>query len=270
VDSKRENTVNRNSEATLSAAAMAAPAVQNSDGIRRRERGQRRFCHSIQEQSEREMRIRLEERHNERARIARELHDTLFQGFHGASMQLHNAVEKMPAHSPERHSLADALRLVRRVLDEGRTVLQGLRAPGFVPASIEQELSGFLEEFSPSGVRCEISVSGRPRELKPAVQEQINLIGREALVNALLHSTATRIEAEVEYSPRRVRVLVRDNGCGIDPCVAQTRGESHWGLLGMRERAESIGARLTIWSRPGAGTEVEVSVGNQALAEACA
>jgi signal transduction histidine kinase len=270
VDSKRENTVNRNSEATLSAAAMAAPAVQNSDGIRRRERGQRRFCHSIQEQSEREMRIRLEERHNERARIARELHDTLFQGFYGASMQLHNAVEKMPAHSPERHSLADALRLVRRVLDEGRTVLQGLRAPGFVPASIEQELSGFLEEFSPSGVRCEISVSGRPRELKPAVQEQINLIGREALVNALLHSTATRIEAEVEYSPRRVRVLVRDNGCGIDPCVAQTRGESHWGLLGMRERAESIGARLTIWSRPGAGTEVEVSVGNQALAEACA
>jgi signal transduction histidine kinase len=270
VDSKRENTVNRNSEATLSAAAIAAPAVQNSDGIRRRERGQRRFCHSIQEQSEREMRIRLEERHNERARIARELHDTLFQGFYGASMQLHNAVEKMPAHSPERHSLADALRLVRRVLDEGRTVLQGLRAPGFVPASIEQELSGFLEEFSPSGVRCEISVSGRPRELKPAVQEQINLIGREALVNALLHSTATRIEAEVEYSPRRVRVLVRDNGCGIDPCVAQTRGESHWGLLGMRERAESIGARLTIWSRPGAGTEVEVSVGNQALAEACA
>jgi signal transduction histidine kinase len=262
--------VNRNSEATLSAAAMAAPAVLNGDGIRRRERGRRRFCHSIQEQSEREMRIRLEERHNERARIARELHDTLFQGFYGASMQLHNVVEKMPAHSPERHALADALRLVRRVLDEGRTVLQGLRAPGFVPASIEQELSGFLEEFSPSGVRCEISVSGRPRELKPAVQEQINLIGREALVNALLHSTATRIEAEVEYAPRRVRVLVRDNGCGIDPYVAQATGESHWGLLGMRERAEVIGAKLTIWSRPGAGTEVEVSVPNQALAEACA
>ena len=185
-------------------------------------------------------------------------------------MLLHNVVERMPAHSPDRHSLADALRLVGRVLDEGRTVLQGLRAPGFVPASIEQELSGFLEEFSPCGVHCEISVNGRPRELRPAVQEQINLIGREALVNALLHSTATRIEAEVEYSPRRVRVLVRDNGCGIDPCVAQTRRESHWGLLGMRERAESIGAKLTIWSRPGAGTEVEISVPSHALAEACA
>jgi signal transduction histidine kinase len=261
--------VNRNSEA-VSATAVAAPAILNGDDTRRDERGQRRSCHSIQEQLDREMQIRLEERHNERARIARELHDTLFQGFHGASMLLHNVVEKMPAHSPDQRSLADALRLVRRVLDEGRTVLQGLRAPGFAPTSIEQELSGFLEEFSPCGVRCEISVSGRPRELRPAVQEQINLIGREALVNALLHSTATRIEAEVEYSPRRVRVLVRDNGCGIDPCVAQTKRESHWGLLGMRERAESIGARLTIWSRPGAGTEVEVSVPSQALAEACA
>src|SRR5271163_2106893 len=141
-------------------------------------------------------------------------------------------------------------------------------AAAFVPATIEQELSGFLEEFSPCGVRCEIRVTGRPRELRPAVQEQINLIGREALVNALLHSTATRIEADIEYSPRRVRVLVRDNGCGIDQYVVQTRRESHWGLLGMRERAESIGAKLTIWSRPGAGTEVEVSVPSQALAEA--
>jgi signal transduction histidine kinase len=262
--------VNCNSDATVNGTAMSAPAVLNGDGIRGRERGQRRFCHSLQEQLDREMRIRLEERHKERARIARELHDTLFQGFHGASMLLNNVVEKMPAHSPERHSLADALRLVHRVLDEGRTVLQGLRAPGFAPATIEQELSGFLEEFSPSGVRCEISVSGRSRELRPAVQEQINLIGREALVNALLHSTATRIEAEVEYSPRRVRVLVRDNGCGIDPCAAQAKRESHWGLLGMRERAESIGARLTIWSRPGAGTEVEISVPGQALAGACA
>jgi signal transduction histidine kinase len=258
--------VNRNSEATLGATAMAAPAV----GERRGARGQRRLHHSIQEQLDREMSIRLEERHHERARIARELHDTLFQGFHGASMLLNNVVERMPAHSPDRDSLADALRLVHRVLDEGRTVLQGLRAPGFVRASIEQELSGFLEEFSPCGVRCEISVSGRPRELKAAVQEQINLIGREALVNALLHSTATRIEAEVEYSPRRVRVLVRDNGCGIDPSAAQARKESHWGLLGMRERAESIGAKLTIWSRPGAGTEVEISVPSQALANACA
>jgi signal transduction histidine kinase len=99
--------------------------------------------------------------------------------------------------------------------------------------------------------------------LRPAIQEQINLIGREALVNALLHSEATCIEAEVEYLPRRLRVVVRDNGRGIDPPLARTRSDAHRGLVGMRNRAKSIGAKLTIWSRPGAGTEVEISVPNQ-------
>jgi signal transduction histidine kinase len=106
--------------------------------------------------------------------------------------------------------------------------------------------------------------------LKPEIQEQINLIGREALVNALLHSEATCIEAEVEYLPRRLRVVVRDNGRGVDPQVTGAPSDAHWGLVGMRDRAESIGAKLTIWSRPGAGTEVEISVSSQAFADACA
>jgi signal transduction histidine kinase len=244
----------------------------NSETLSRRqsERGQRRFCHSIQEQMTREQNLRMEERENERARIARELHDTLFQGFFGASMVMHNVVEAMPADSPDRHSMGKALQVVRKVLEEGRTVLQGLRAPSFTPASIEQELSGVVEDFLPSGVRCEISVTGSPRALRPDVQEQINLIGREALINALMHSEGTCIEAEIEYSPRRLRVIVRDNGRGIDPQVARARRDSHWGLLGMRERAEGIGAKLEIWSRPGAGTEVEILIANHAYVESCA
>jgi signal transduction histidine kinase len=185
-------------------------------------------------------------------------------------MMLHNAVEAMPEDSPDRHSMGKALQVVRKVLEEGRAVLQGLRAPRFSPASVEQEFSAFIEDFSPSGVRCEISVTGSPKTLRPEVQEQINLIGREALVNALVHSGATCIEAEIEYSPRRLRVSVRDNGRGIDPQVARARRESHWGLLGMRERAEEIGANLEIWSRPGAGTEVEVLVANHAYLGSCA
>ena len=160
------------------------------------------------------------------------------------------------------------LRVIRRVLEEGRSVLQGLRAPAFAPSSIEQELSSFLEQFANGVVRCEVSVAGPPKQLKPAIQEQVNLIGREALVNALLHSEATCIEAEVEYLPHRLRVIVRDNGHGIDPQVTQTRDDAHWGLTGMRDRAESIGAKLTIWSRPGAGTEVEISVPSQAFVDA--
>jgi signal transduction histidine kinase len=256
----------RSIEPNISVSAMGTETATR----RRNERGQRRFCHAIQEQLHREQNLRLEERCSERARIARELHDTLFQGFFGASMVLHNVVDAMPQDSPDRHSLGRALQVVRRVLEEGRAVLQGLRAPGFGATSVEQELSGFLEDFSPSRVRCEVTVTGVPKALRADVQEQINLIGREALVNALLHSEATCIEAEVEYSPRRLRVIVRDNGRGIDPQMAQSRRDSHWGLLGMRERAESIGATLTIWSRPGAGTEVEISVPSQVLPGACA
>ena len=165
--------------------------------------------------------------------------------------------------------LGNALRVIRRVLEEGRSVLQDLGAPEFSPSSIEQELSGFLKQFL-TGVHCEVSVTGHRKELKPVVQEQINLIAREALVNALLHSEATCIEAEVEYLPHRLRVVVRDNGRGINPQKAWKQGDAHWGLLRMRDRAKSLGAKLTIWSRPDAGTEVEISVSGEAFAGASA
>jgi signal transduction histidine kinase len=260
------NAMNRSIGANANVTAMGAETL----GRRRNGRGQRRLCHPIQEQLNREQNLRLEEQGKERARIARELHDTLFQGFCGASLVLHNVVDAMPADSPDRHSMGKALQVIHQVLEEGRAVLQGLRAPRFAPASVERELSEFVEDFAHSGMRCEISVTGTPKALRADVQEQINLIGREALVNALHHSEATCIEAEVEYSPRRLRVIVRDNGRGIDPQLARARRDSHWGLLGMRERAEGIGATLAIWSRPGAGTEIEILVSSHAFLDSCA
>jgi signal transduction histidine kinase len=93
-----------------------------------------------------------------------------------------------------------------------------------------------------------------------AIQEQLFLIGREAVMNALRHSEATQIEVEVHYLRDRLRVCVRDNGCGIDSKAVRNEIDSHWGLRGMRGRAENIGARFDIWSRTGAGTEVCVAV----------
>lgn len=203
-----------------------------------------RFSTTLQQQLDQELSIRVEERSRECAR--------------------------MEVYSPEPHSLGNVLRVIRRVLEEGRAILRGLGAAEFAPSSIVRELSGFLEQFSTDAVRCEVSVAGHPRELKPAIQEQINLIVREALINALLHSEATCIEADVEYLPNRLRVVVRDNGRGIDPQMVRTQTDAHWGIVGMRDRAKSIGAQLTIWSRPGAGTEVEISVSSQAFADACA
>ena len=125
-------------------------------------------------------------------------------------------------------------------------------------AGLEQAFSALSGEFLLSRTRLRIFVTGKARALDACVQEQVYLVVREALHNALRHAEAANVEAEIEYSAHRFRVMVRDNGRGIRP-HALVRS-SNWGLLEMRERAAEIGAQLRIWSREGAGTEVEISV----------
>src|SRR5262249_1084704 len=105
-----------------------------------------------------------------------------------------------------------------------------------------------------------VMVQGLVRPLHPLIHDEVYRIGREALANAFRHSHATGIEVELEYANQQLRVLVRDNGCGIDPQVLRSGRDGHWGLSGMRERAERVGARLKLWSRLAGGTEVEISV----------
>ena len=136
------------------------------------------------------------------------------------------------------------------------------QAGKFAAMSLERALCALWNEFTPGHARCGILVLGKPRALKPAIKEQIYLIGREAVLNALRHSGAAIIEIEVEYSARRLRVAVRDNGCGMDPQVVRSNRHPHGGLLGMRERAAIVGAQLRVWSRLEAGTEVEISCPN--------
>ena len=112
-------------------------------------------------------------------------------------------------------------------------------------------------------MRFRVFVKGRPRAVDPAIQEQICHIAREALLNALRHSGAKSIEAEVDYVGRRLRVVVRDDGRGMDPRAAAGGRDTRRGLRLMRERADSVAAGLRIYSRPGAGTEVEISVPEQ-------
>ena len=105
-----------------------------------------------------------------------------------------------------------------------------------------------------------VIVEGASRPMHPVVRDEVYRIGREALVNAFRHARAKNIEVDVAYLANHLRILVRDDGCGIDPEVLHTGREGHWGLSGMRERAERIGARLKVWSRGGSGTEVELLV----------
>ena len=232
------------------------------------ERMAKRFSHLDYQQSSRELKLRQEERRKERGRIARELHDTLFQGFLGASLLLQATVDQTPADSPTKISLNRVLHLMHRGIDEGRAALKELSPRADAAPSLEEALHCLWDELAPGGVQFRILVEGQEKALNPALQEQIYLIAREAVHNSLQHSGATAIEAEIEYSPRRLRVIVRDNGCGIDPKVIRSGRDLHWGLTGMRERAANVGAQFRIWSRPGAGTEVEISVPVRNVADA--
>jgi ligand-binding sensor domain-containing protein/signal transduction histidine kinase len=208
-----------------------------------------------------QLNVRFEERLAERTRIAQELHDTLLQGFLSASMQLHVAADHVPADSPAKQPLSRILQLMGQVIEEGRTALKGLRSSQATSLSLEQAFSQVKQELAiEDEIEFRVIVDGRPQPLHPMLRDEVYRIGREALVNAFRHSRAKTIEVELDYAPRYFRFLVRDNGCGIDPSVLQSGREGHWGLPGMRERAESIGARLNVWSSATAGTEVALSV----------
>jgi signal transduction histidine kinase len=204
--------------------------------------------------------MRFEERLAERTRIAQELHDTLLQGFLSASMQLHVADDQLPTDSPAKPLITRVLALMGRVIDEGRNAVRGLRSDPGDAHDLGQAFSRVAQEFVMQGVDFRVVMEGLPRALHPVIRDEVYRIGRESLVNAIRHSGASKIEVEVDYSASNLRVLVRDNGCGIDPQVLRAGRDGHWGLPGMRERAENVGAKLRLWSRVTAGTEVELTV----------
>jgi signal transduction histidine kinase len=193
--------------------------------------------------------------------VAQELHDTLLQGVLSASMQLHVAVDKLPEDSPSRPAFNRVLQLMSQVIDEGRATLRGLRSTTDDAHSLETLFSRIPQELAaPAEIDFRIVVEGTPLPLRSVIRNDVYSIGREALVNAFRHADPSSIDLHLEYSPNHLRILVRDDGCGIDGDVLESGREGHWGLSGMRERAERIGARLKLLSRPGNGTEVELRV----------
>jgi len=209
----------------------------------------------------RQMNMRFEERLAERTRIAQELHDTLLQGSMSASMQLHVAEEQLPDDSPAKPLVRRVLQLMGQVIEEGRNAVTGLRSGPHGSIDLGQAFSRVRQELTATEAPdFHVIVEGAARPLQPIIRDEIYAIGREALINSFRHSHASSIEVELEYAADKLRVLVRDNGVGIDPEVLDTGRDGHWGLVGMRERAKRIGAKLRVLSRAAAGTEVELSV----------
>ena len=217
----------------------------------------------------REMNVRFEERLAERTRIAQELHDSLLQGFVGVSMQIAVAVEQIPADSPAKPQLERVVKTIERVVEEGRHTVHGLRSTkNDEIANLERQFSELWKDLSDGGeTNFRILVTGAPQPLFPAIADEIYHICREALINAFRHSKAGKIEIEMEYAAREFRIVVRDDGIGIDQQIIKRGREKHWGLSGMKERAEKIGAKLKILSRAGAGAEIELSVPNNVAFE---
>ena len=205
---------------------------------------------------------------DERIRIARELHDTLLQSFHGLLYQFQAARNQLPARPESAMTTLDkAIVATERAIVEGRNAIGDLRPDASDERDLAELLAGAGQELadvhaangrSPS---FRIVVGGKPRRLSPTLQDEIYRIGREVIRNAFRHAAAGSIEAEIEYHDHQLSLRIRDDGKGIDPGDLEASGRpGHWGLPGIRERAQRIGARLEIWSEAGAGTEVELRV----------
>jgi signal transduction histidine kinase/ligand-binding sensor domain-containing protein len=208
-----------------------------------------------------QVRGRMEERHAERERIARDLHDTLLQSVQGLILKFHAAATKMRRDDPAYAALEKTLDQADEVLAEGRARIRNLRGTTAASAGLPAAFQRVVEETPQGGgVAFKTVVEGSVRELHPIIREESYCIGREALVNALKHSEGRNVEVEITYDPRQFRLRVRDDGRGIDPSIIEEGRPDHWGLRGMRERAQRIGAQLNLWSRSETGTEVELTV----------
>ncbi len=215
----------------------------------------------------RQFQTTLDTRVAERTRIARDLHDTLLQSFHGILLFLQSGIHLLDEHPAEaKKTLKTAAEQAERAILEGREAVQGLRASTIERNDLALAIKTLGEELAAANTNSRqpelsIQVEGIPRNLHPILRDEVFRIAGEAMRNAFRHADAKQIEVEIRYDERQLRLRVRDDGKGIDPKVLSDHGrEGHYGLPGMRERAKLIGGRLTVWSELDAGTEVELSI----------
>jgi signal transduction histidine kinase len=209
----------------------------------------------------------LEARVSERTRIARDLHDTLLQSFQGALLRFQTVVKVLPAGADEARTRLDrALDQAEAAITEGRNAVQGLRASATTLNDLANGIAVIGAELTndPTVVHAPaiaVQVEGESRNLNPLVRDEAFRIAAEALRNAMKHSGAQHVTATIHYERRQLRLVIRDDGKGIDAeTLVQQQVASHFGLPGMRERAAIVNGQLDVRSEPGAGTEIELRV----------
>jgi len=214
-----------------------------------------------------QMHARLDERVLERTRVARDLHDTLLQSFHGSLLRFQTAYNLLPTRPDEaQKTLGSAIDQAAEAITEGRDAVQGLRASRVETNDLALAINTLGEELAagetnPNHAGFHVGVEGTTRDLHPILRDEVYRIAGEAMRNAFKHAEARRIEVEIRYDERQFGLRVRDDGKGIDAKHLDEQGRTgHYGLPGMRERAKLMGGKLTVWSEVDVGTEVELRI----------
>jgi len=209
----------------------------------------------------------LEATVSERMRVARELHDTLLQSFQGAIFQFQAARNLLLRKADNAGAALDeAIQASEEAIQEGRSAIRDLRPEPAAQRDLPELLNVVGRELATPHEQnghapsYRVVVEGKQQDLSPMLQDEVYRISREVIRNAFSHAAASRIEVEIRYDQDQLRLRVRDDGKGIDPKVLAGGQSGHFGIPGMRERAQRIGARLDFWSEVGAGTEVELTV----------
>lgn len=194
----------------------------------------------------------------ERTRISRELHDSVNQGLTGVSVQLEAILQSPQSSSISKH-LQNAAHMVRATLAESRRLIQDLRPAALAHSDLDRALSEMAHQLAgAAGIQASVTIEGQARTLPEPVANHLFRIAQEAVSNAVKHSGAKTLSLKLIYESDQVCMIVRDDGAGFDPEKQPPTG--HFGLIGMRERIEALGGSLEIQSKPGEGTQIEVSL----------
>jgi signal transduction histidine kinase len=182
-----------------------------------------------------------------------------------------NVLPERPLDAKQR--LETALKHGSQAIREGRDAVQGLRDSTVITNDLAVALRALGEELAASEghgapgrtATVDVAIQGTPQALRPIIRDDIYRIGSEALRNAFRHARARRIEMEIRYDVREFQLRVRDNGQGIDAGTLDAHRAGHFGLPGMRERAEQISGQVEVWSEAGMGTEVVLTIPGAAV-----
>lgn len=196
----------------------------------------------------------------ERSRIARELHDTLMQGFSGVTMEMQALLMRLPP-SENRDTLDEIINDAGMCLREARRSIGGLRSTSGQESGLAASIAQTARQLTDStDARLKLALPQSPSRLPASIEYDLLRIAQEALVNAVKHAQAGAIDVSLDYLPQSVRLTIQDDGVGFVPDVVSVAPGEHYGLMGMRERASQIGAKFSIESTPGRGTRVTVSL----------